>query len=276
MTNSKVNTPLVSVVMATYNEPTDIISQAIKSILDQTLTDLELLIIDDSTNPETINTINELALDTRVIVIREPKRIGFVKALNIGLKQANGKYIARMDGDDVSERNRLFLQVSFLEKNPQYAIVGGAVNIMNEKGVITSQRFYPTSSFKLNMWSIFRSPFAHPTVMMRRDIVDKGFLYNENFVTSEDLEFWLRLMKNGYKFYNLKNILLNFRIGEDFGNKRSGSQLKSNYNARFLNFSWNSPIRSILSLLVARLYTVIPQSFIKKFYTIENMKSKSL
>ncbi|MDP4239921.1 MAG: glycosyltransferase [Bacteroidota bacterium] len=275
MINDIKDAPIVSVVMATFNEPKEVISLAINSILSQTFTDLELLIIDDSTDIETIKTINELALDKRIIVYRESERIGFVRALNLGLRKAKGKYIARMDGDDISIINRLNIQVSFLEQNPEYAVVGGAINIMNNRGVITSQRFYPTSSFKLNMWSIFRSPFAHPTVMMRREIVDKGFLYNENFVKSEDLEFWMRLMKNNYKFYNLKNILLNFRIGEDFGNKRSGSQLKSNYRARYLNFSWDSPFRSILSLLVARIYTITPQTFIKNFYKFENTKSNS-
>jgi len=265
-----IKTPLVSVVLATFNEPKEIIRPAIQSILEQTLTNFELIIIDDSSNVNTKNEINELAKDSRVIVIRDDKRIGFVKALNIGLRMAKGKYIARMDGDDISMVNRLELQVSFLEQNPKYSVVGGAMNIMNKYGMITSQRFYPNSSLNLMLWSIFRSPFSHPTVMMRREIVDKGLLYNENFVQSEDLEFWMRLMKKGYKFYNLKDILLDFRISDDFENKRSGRQLKSNYKARYLNFTWNSPIRCILSLVIAGIYIIMPKSLVKKIYQIEN------
>jgi len=268
--STNIKNPLVSVVLATFNEPKEIIRLAIQSILEQTLANFELIIIDDSSNVNTKNEINELAKDSRVIVIRDDKRIGFVKALNIGLRMAKGKYIARMDGDDISVVNRLELQVSFLEQNPKYSVVGGAMNIMNKNGMITSQRFYPTSSFNLMLWSIFRCPFSHPTVMMRREIVDKGLLYNENFVKAEDLEFWMRLMKNGYKFYNLKDILLDFRIGDDFENKRSGSQLKSNYKARYLNFTWNSPIRCILSLVIAGIYIITPKSLVKKFYQIEN------
>lgn len=256
--------------MATYNEPFDIIHQAIESILKQTLSDFELLIIDDSSDPETIRAINELAHDARVKVIREIQRIGFVKALNIGLKQGKGKYFARMDGDDISARNRLELQVKFLEENPQYSVVGGAMNIINSEGVITSQRFYPVSSFKINLWTIFRSPVSHPTVMMRREIVDKGFFYDESFSKAEDMEFWLRLMKNGYKFYNLSDILLNYRVCFDFTKKRSGKHFINNYRARYINFSWKYPIRSILSICFAGIYVIIPDFIKGKIYLLEN------
>jgi glycosyltransferase EpsE len=262
--------PIVSVVMATFNEPASVISQSIISILEQTLNDLELLVIDDSTDPDTIKTINALARDPRVTVIRKTKRIGFVKALNIGLKQAKGKYIARMDGDDISEKDRLILQVTFLDSNPKYSVVGGAMNIMSETGSITYKRNYPVSSLKLSLWSVFRSPVSHPTVMMRREIVDRGFYYDESFSKAEDLEFWLRLMRNGFKFYNLTNTLINFRVGEDFVKKRSGSQLKNNYRARYKNFSWKTPIRSILSLCVAKLYMIVPEVIVKKVYSLEN------
>lgn len=268
------NTPLVSVVMATFNESKETISLAIKSILNQTHSNLELLIIDDSTKHETISQIDALANDPRVIVIREKARIGFVKALNIGLKNAKGKYIARMDGDDISAPNRLSLQVSFLEQNEKYSVVGGAMNIINMSGIIISSRFYPTSSLKLNLWSIFRSPFAHPTVMLRREIIDEGFFYNVDFKKSEDLEFWMRLKKHGFKFVNLGEILLDYRIDDNFSSKRSGDQLSSSYKARRDNFYWKSPLTGVLSLIVARVYTLVPRFFVDRFYNHENTKGE--
>ena len=94
--------PLISVVMATFNEPPEYITQSVQSILHQTLGDFELLLIDDSTNPDTVAAIDSLAQsDARIRLTREKQRIGFVRALNTGLKQAQGKYIARMDGDDI-------------------------------------------------------------------------------------------------------------------------------------------------------------------------------
>jgi glycosyltransferase EpsE len=272
MKNNNEDTPIVSVIMATFNEPKRIISLAITSILDQTLTNFELLIIDDSTNPETVNTINEFSADKRVIIIRDKKRIGFVKALNIGLRMAKGMYIARMDGDDIAEKKRLELEVSFLKKNPRFSVVGGSMNIINEKGTITSQRTYPTSSFKLNMWSIYRNPLAHPTVMFRRIIVDDGLFYDERFVKCEDLEFWLRLKKKGYRLYNIPDILLNFRVNDDLIRKRTGEHLIYNYKARYQNFSWSSPISCFFSLCISRAYIILPKYLVKRAYAIENKK----
>ena len=276
MENINLKTPDVTVVMPTYNEPSDIIYQSIASILGQTLNNLELLIIDDSTNPETRNKINELASDKRVTIIRENQRIGFVKALNLGLKQAKGKFIARMDGDDVSVKNRLELQLSFLEKHSQYSVVGGAMNIINEEGIITNIRTYPASSFLLHFWSAFRSPVSHPTIMMRREIIDKGYFYDENFLMAEDTEYWLRLMKNGFKFYNLPDILLNYRVCGEFVKKRSDNHFINNYKARYKNFSWESPVKSILSIIVARAYILTPDFVRKKIYSLENKKAKYL
>lgn len=272
---TKDNLPLVSVVMATYNEPVNFISDSINSILNQSYSNFELIIVDDSTKPETISKIDELATDSRVTVIRDVNRMGFVKALNIGLKTAKGKYIARMDGDDISTPDRFSLQVSFLEQNPKYSVLGGAMNIMNNDGKIVSVRFYPIQTFRLKIWSIFRSPFAHPTVMFRKDIVDNDYFYDESFLKSEDLEFWMRLKKNGYSFANLKNVLLNYRIDDDFAKKRSGLQLKYSFQARLKNFSFRYPISGFLSLLVARFYTFVPIQFICIFYKNENSQKKN-
>jgi len=275
MVNKKSEKPLVSVVMATYNETADFIRCSMESILNQSFTDFEFIIIDDSTKQETIHVIDELSSDSRIIIIRDSKRIGFVKALNTGFKKAKGKYIARMDGDDIAERKRLEIQVSFLEKNPRYSVIGGAMNIINDKGKVTAQRFYPATSFKLNLWSVFRNPIAHPTVMLRRDIVDNGLLYDESLLKAEDLEFWLRLMKKGYKLYNLPDILLNFRVSGDLGTKRAGDNFIYNYKARYKNFSWKYPLRSILSLCISKAYVLMPEYIIKKVYTVENTKNQS-
>lgn len=266
------NKPFVSVVMATFNEPSDFIRQSIKSILNQTYSKFELIIIDDSTNSDTISVIDELALDKRVIIIRNTKRIGFVKALNIGLRTARGKYIARMDGDDISSSQRFEKQVVFLEENMDYSIIGGAMNIIDNNGQIQSHRSYPTSSFKLKLWSTFRSPVSHPTIMMRREIVDKGYYYDESFKKSEDLEYWLRIMKNGFRIYNLPDTLLNFRVNKNMGSKRNNEHFIYNFKARYKNFSWGSPIISLLSMIISIVYILMPIYIINKIYAIENKR----
>lgn len=137
------NKPLVSVIMATYNEKPNIIKSSIQSILDQSYSNFELLIFDDSTNVETKSAIDDMSKDSRVCVYRESTRVGFVESLNKGLKKAQGDFIARMDGDDFALRERLEKEVSFLLTHKNIMVVGGQMDIMDEHDNIVSHRNYP-------------------------------------------------------------------------------------------------------------------------------------
>lgn len=215
------NRPLVSVVMPAFNERPDMITDAINSILQQTYDNIELHIFDDSTKDETRTAIDNFASDPRVNIHRSPERVGFIKSLNLGLEAATGKYIARMDGDDFSHPDRFEKEVAFLEANPDVMVVGGQMNIMDENGQITSSRSYPTGGLKFFLFSCARNPLAHPTIMMRREVVEKGYRYDESLKMSEDLDFWLRLMNDGYKLANLPDTLINYRVMGNFLEKRS-------------------------------------------------------
>ena len=149
----KKNTPLVSVVMATFNEPQDIIKKSIESIINQTYSNFELIIIDDSNSLETRNVIDSFSSDSRVKIIREDERIGFVKSLNIGLRLSQGLFIARMDGDDISVLNRLELQIAYLNEHPTISVVGGSFNIIDSNDKIISKRKYPVSAFFFILYS---------------------------------------------------------------------------------------------------------------------------
>ena len=264
--------PLVSIVMATFNEPVNYIKEAIESVLNQTYKNIELIIVDDSTNSETIETINHYSSDKRVTVIRDKKRIGFVKALNSGLRKAKGEYIARMDGDDVSLPDRLAKQIEFFEKNPKVDVLGGNIQIINELGEIVSYRKYFKRNLFLQLGGIFRSPVAHPTVMFRRSIVDNDFFYDESFLKSEDIDFWFRLRNNGYKFENLPFNLLSYRISGDLAFKRSREHFSFNYKARYKNYSWKYFYVDLPSLAFTKLYVSIPKKIISIYYAKENRK----
>lgn len=263
--------PLVSVVMATFNEPVEYISASIKSILEQTYSNLELIIVDDSTRQDTVVAINNFAIqDSRVHVIRHKERIGFVNALNEGLRVALGKYIARMDGDDIALPNRLKCEVDYLETHKKVAVLGGAMNIINETGLITSERRYPLSGIKLHLWAMFRNPLAHPTVIFRSELVKKGFHYDTAQKKAEDIELWLRLKKNGFHIENLPDKLLNYRVVGNLAQKRNKEQWKYNYIARRKNFSFHTPLFSLCSVLISWLYIHIPTNIIRKIYKVEN------
>jgi glycosyltransferase involved in cell wall biosynthesis len=262
--------PLVSVIMATFNEPAKYIKEAIESILNQTYSNFEFIIIDDSINSDTIQAINSYKYDSRVIIIRESSRLGFVGALNQGLKIAKGQYIARMDADDISFKDRLKKQVTYLERTNDIDILGGNMQIINETGDVVSQRKYLSGKYLLQLSSIFRSPVAHPTVMFRRSIIDQHLFYDESFLKSEDVDFWFRLRNNGFKIANLSDNFLYFRISGDLAKKRSKEHFSYNYKARCKNFSWRYFYVDIPSIIVTKLYLLIPKKIFTILYSIEN------
>lgn len=266
-------TPIVSVVMCSFNEPPYIIEQAITSILKQTFTAFELIIIDDSDNVETIASIDTLAKqDDRVIIIRQPNRIGFVPALNIGLSVAKGRYIARMDGDDEALPEKLAIQIAFLDANPSIDVVGSSISIINNLGEIKSERHYPTTKNGIMFYSMARSPFAHPTILMRRSIIDSGYKYDEKLTRCEDIDLWLRLFNVGYEFANIDELLLNYRVIGDLATKRKDDHWITNRRIRIRNFSWRRPVFGFCSVIVSTLYTLMPRAGISYIYRLQNGK----
>ena len=262
--------PLVSVVMATFNEKPDMVGKAIESILSQSYRNLELFVLDDSTAEETRNKIDSYSVDSRVHVIREAERMRFVPALNKGLRLATGKYIARMDGDDISLPERFEKQVAFLEQNTDIAVLGGQMNIIDESDVIKSERLYAINDKAFLKYAIFRNPIAHPTVMFRKELVDNGYLYDENLKRSEDLDLWLRLLKAGYKLRNLDEKLLNYRVLSQQMKKRGREQWEYNLKIRKHNFTFKYFGFSLCSVCVSFLYNLIPSFIFEVGYNKEN------
>jgi|WetSurMetagenome_2_1015567.scaffolds.fasta_scaffold245919_1 glycosyltransferase EpsE len=271
------NQPLVSVIMATYNDKPELLVKAIDSIINQTEKDLELIIVDDSNDENTIRTLSLYSnIEKRIHLIRSPQRLGFVASLNKGFFLAKGKYIARMDGDDISMPMRLQKELSFLENNPQYDIIGSSVNIINEYDYITAEIKFPKMGLRLLLFSIFRCPLQHGDIMMRRTIFDKGLIYDESFKKAEDLELWLRAIKEGHKLYNLKETLYSFRIQNDYAQKRNAVHFSYNLRARIKNFTWKQPLLSILGILVSYIYLHIPYNIKEKVYNYINNKNANV
>ncbi len=264
---------LVSVVMATFNEPKAFIEKSISSILAQTHKNLELLIADDSTKEETISVIDNFARrDRRVVVIRKEERMGFINALNSCLDCAKGDLIARMDGDDISLPDRFEKQIQYYKSHPEVIIWGGNIDIINENEEIISERLYPTTSASIRRMFMFRSPFAHPTVMLQRRIVDEGFRYNPEYKKDEDLDLWLRLYNKGYIFGNTGEKLLNYRVVGDITGKRDRSQLVYNHKTRSENFNWRRPLFSMVSWTASLLYLAVPMKLFTIIYRWENSR----
>ena len=266
--------PLVSIVMATYNDKPLYIKKSINSILSQTYKNFEFLILDDSTNKETIDVIDKYSNDKRVRIFREFKKLGFVSSLNKGLKLSKGEYIARMDGDDVSSRDRIEKQVEYLNTHQSTDILGGQINVIDENDKVTGARSYPTGGLKLLAFFTIRTPIAHPTVMFRRTIVDAGYHYDETFKKAKDIDFWIRLYNAGFKFRNLPDVLVNFRVESGFMEKRVTNHEQEDYvlKARRKNFTWSKPLFSIANLLMSYVRKFTPDKLKAKQYAQENGK----
>lgn len=267
------NKPLVSVVIPVFNEKAEMITNAINSILQQTYANIEIHIFDDSTKDETKAAVDSFRSDPRVGIHRFVERVGFIKSLNLGLEVSTGKYIARMDGDDFSHPDRFEKEVAYLESHPDVMVIGGQMNIMDENGQITSARFYPTGGLKFFFFSCVRNPMAHPTIMMRREIVDRGYRYDETLKMSEDLDFWLRLMNDGYRIANIPDTVLNYRVMGNFLEKRSSDiQREVMAQVRHKNFDKRHLVHSVLSDFSGWLFKHVPRGAINRVYNSENKR----
>ncbi len=201
----------VSVIMSVYKEPLDWIHESIDSIRNQTFKNFELLIVNDNPEDDKLKGAIDglMDLDKRIRVIHNKKNIGLTRSLNKALALANGEYIARMDADDISLPVRFEYQVAYMDQHPLCGVCGCNVNVFGSKQFTIK---YPNdpSDFKL----YFENPFAHPTVMIRKSVLDNNKIcYNESLRFSQDYDLWVQLFSLT-EFANLDKILLNYRISD--------------------------------------------------------------
>ena len=200
--------PKISVAMAVYNGE-KYLREAVDSILNQTFTDFEFIIINDGSTDRT-REILESYNDPRIVLINQ-EHIGFTKSLNKGIALAKGDYIARQDADDISMPERLEKQLEFLENNKNVALLGTAAKIVDERGM-----YFQTIEFPCDYSSIQKgikryNPFIHGSVMFKREYFFDLGGYRDFFWTSQDYDLWLRFIEK-YEVANLLTSLYKRRI----------------------------------------------------------------
>ena len=199
--------PLISVLMPVYNCDT-YVKEAVESILNQTYTHFELIIIDDASTDNTVAVINSIK-DDRIKLFVKPENSGLTNSLNYGLTLAKGKYIARMDGDDISVPYRFEKQIEFLEKNLDVGLCAGFYQVIGEDKVRTHS-FINHDEIKVGM--LRGNNIAHPTVMIRSEVLKKHRLnYDPENEPAEDFDLWSRMVFIT-KLANLPEVLLQYRI----------------------------------------------------------------
>lgn len=203
----------ISVIMATYKENIELLKEAIESILNQTYRYFEFIIILD--NPENIEHIELLKeyerKDSRIRFFINDKNMGLTNTLNRGLSLANGKYICRMDADDIAMPNRIAIQLDYLKRN-DYDLIGGLSQMIDENNnVIYSIKKVPTNTEKIKKCIKYNQVISHPTWFGKKEVFDTLNGYR-NMPLCEDYDFTLRALLKGYKISNVNEVVLKYRM----------------------------------------------------------------
>jgi glycosyltransferase involved in cell wall biosynthesis len=214
----------VTVLLCVHNDGR-YLPESVGSLLAQTFTDFELLVIDDGSTDGAADFLRTLA-DPRVRVVRNETNLGLTRSLNIGLDEATGTYVARMDADDVALPRRLEKQLDFLEANPDVGVLGTSRTLIDEGGNFVAEAPALPDDRSIRRKCLLGNPLAHPTVMLRRDVFDRhGLRYDERYATAQDYELWTRLLPLT-KAANLPEPLLRYRLRNgSVGATRKAEQL---------------------------------------------------
>lgn len=196
---------VISVLMPVYNAG-DFLHDSIPSVINQTFKDYEFLILDDGSTDYSRSIVKQYD-DPRIKLIELNN--DFIATLNYGLKVAKGKYIARMDADDIMLPERLKEQYNFMENNPEINLCG---SLFRSFGESDSEYKLLCDSIELYKHMILYNPIAHPTVMMRTSVIRKNQLkYKQEYKYAEDYKLWLDFLKYG-RIANINKVLLLYRI----------------------------------------------------------------
>lgn len=206
--------PTVSVIMGVYNcKRPDLLDKSIKSIVNQTYSDWEFIICNDGSNDgKTLDLLKTYTkVDERIIVLSYKNNKGLCKALNTCLEKAKGHYIVRQDDDDVSKPDRLQALVSFADAHPEYAIVGSTALVTDDDGIWGQFPLEEKPTKKSFLWN---SPFAHPTVLIRKEALENvaGYRVSKETNRCEDYDLFMRMYASGYIGYNIQDDLYEYRV----------------------------------------------------------------
>ena len=202
--------PRVSVIMAVYNGAR-YLQEAIESILSQTFSDFEFVIINDGSTDGSVDIVKSYA-DPRIVLLENESNIGLTCSLNRGIQCSRGELIARQDADDVSLPERLARQVAYLDEHPEVGLVGSGVLWIDEKGGILQEWRPVTDPVQIQRLLLTGIPFRHGTFVFRRQcLLDIGGGYDEKMPVAQDCDLLLRIAES-WELANLNVILYRFRV----------------------------------------------------------------
>lgn len=231
--------PKISVVMSVYNGE-KYLKEAIESILRQTFKDFEFIIVDDGSSDSTLKILRLYEEDERIKILVNEKNSGLIYSLNRGVKAAIGKYIVRMDADDIADKKRIEQQFLQMESDKNIAICGSAVNMFFEGIPLVKRRLnVPLSYEEIKVETIFQATFVHPSTIIRKEILERENLkYEDEYKYAEDYGLWTNIVHK-YKAANLENALLDYRVVKQSETRKANrdiSQRKEVFKLIYKNY----------------------------------------
>ena len=215
----------VTVLMPVYNGE-KYLREAVDSILNQTYTNFDFLIINDGSTDNTLKILQSYN-DNRIKIIDNKENLGLIQTLNKGLRLASGEFIARMDADDISLPVRLEKQINYLIKQNEVGVLGSQADIINDLGEKIDFYMVPNSHNMIAWMLLFGRSFIHPSVMFRRSAIEEAEGYNASSLYMEDYELWISLVKKT-RFANLSETLIKYRTSKDSISRRMVDQQQQN------------------------------------------------
>ena len=243
-----------SVLMSVYHrELPENLSCSLDSLVGQTWHPPEVvLVVDGPVGAKLEEVFNKFLSRLNLVLVRLPENVGLAKALNVGLDWCSHEWVARMDSDDICEKNRFEIQFSFLKQHPEIDVLGALVEEFDPKGGYTPMvRRVPKNHRDIRSFAVVRNPISHPVVVFRKRVVVEVGGYPE--IYPEDYLLWLRLLERGCIFHNLQYTLVKMRVGTEFIGRRGLHMLRGELRIiRWLyNNSWINSLK-LIQLIVGR------------------------
>ncbi|MEK7604921.1 MAG: glycosyltransferase [Patescibacteria group bacterium] len=273
---SKQKQPLVSVVMPVYNAG-DFLVPAIESILNQTYANFELILINDASTDKSLITLKKYLKKNpskiKLINLKNNLNAGGDACANMGLALAQGKYIARMDADDISHPERLEKQVAFLETHPDVFLVGSNALVINKNGIVIGEKTEPLSTKAIYKGYMTFHPLIHPTTMFHRVFKGETFRYDIRYNANNDYYTFFKLLCQGRKFVNLEDKLLFYRIhGKNDTFVHMKGKFLNTLRIRVkmcLRFGYRPTLKAIiLTMIQGGVIFVLPDRLITELYYV--------
>jgi len=225
--NNSVPSPMITVVMPVYNAE-KYLASAIDSILNQTYEDFEFIIIDDASKDNSWN-VAKTFHDPRIILLENEINMGPAVTANLGIQNAKGEFIARLDADDISFRDRFERQITFFNSHPKVGVLGGPFQEITADGIkVGSPRVPLQEPYLIKFWLLFEDVMNNPTIMIRKKVLEGSGGYNPDLRVSEDYELWTRLTAVT-EFSNLPDPLIYYRIHSKSASSTQVEKMKRNH-----------------------------------------------